>query len=51
MAKATLKTNADIREVRRDLKRKGYILRAYKQPDGTYRYSIRKNTYTHGTGK
>lgn len=45
MAECILKEGADVEEVRREVRKKGYVLRAYKQPDGTYRYTLRKNIY------
>ena len=45
MAKCILKPNADAQQVRREMKRRGYILRTYQRPDGTVKYTLRKNTY------
>ena len=47
MANCILKDGADLKRVRREMKKKGFVLRAYRQPDGTYRYTLRKNTYRH----
>ena len=45
MANCIIKPGADIRQIRREMKQRGYILRTYKQPDGSCRYRLRKNTY------
>ena len=45
MAKCILKPNADAQQVRREMKRRGYILRTYQRPDGSVKYTLRKNTY------
>ena len=45
MAELILKKNADVTFLRKYYKKRGFILRAYKQPDGTFRYTLRKNTY------
>ena len=45
MARCFLKEGADVKEVRKEMKRKGYTLRVYKQADGTKKYTLRKKTY------
>ena len=48
MARCIIKKNADVEELRRRAKAKGYILRSYRQADGSYKYTLRKNTYRKG---
>ena len=45
MAKCILKPGADIQQVRRTMRKRGYTLRTYKQADGSVKYTLRKKTY------
>ena len=45
MAKCIIKEGADIAELRRIMRKRGYTLRTYKQADGTVKYTLRKKTY------
>ena len=49
MARCTLKEGADVQEVRRIMQKRGYTLRAYKQADGTVKYTLRKKSYHYKT--
>lgn len=49
MARCTLKEGADVQEVRRTMQKRGYTLRAYKQADGTVKYTLRKKSYHYKT--
>ena len=49
MAKCILKPGADIQQVRLEMRKRGYTLRAYKQADGTVKYTLRKKSYHYKT--
>ena len=40
-----MKQGANIAQIRKYYKKKGLILRVYHRPDGTVKYTLRKNTY------
>ncbi len=44
MAKCYIENDADMRSLRRLLKRRGYVLRCYRRNGGVM-FSIRRNTY------
>jgi len=45
MAKCIINPDADVQTVRRIMQKKGYTLRAYKQADGTEKYTLHKKKY------
>ena len=45
MAKCIIKEGVDVEVLRGLLRKKGYTLRAYKQPDGTEKYTLRKKKW------
>ena len=45
MANLRLKPGTNVPKLKKELKKRGFILRKYKQPDGTHRYSLLRNTY------
>ena len=42
MAKCIINPDADVQTVRRIMQKKGYTLRAYKQADGTEKYTLQE---------
>ena len=45
MAQVTIKPGTDIPKLKKELKKRGFILRVYKQPDGSERYTMHRHTY------
>lgn len=45
MAKCIINPDADVQTVRRIMQKRDYTLRAYKQADGTEKYTLHKKKY------
>ena len=45
MSRCIIPAGTDVKALRKQLKKSGFVLRSYKQPDGSVRYTIRTNTY------
>ena len=45
MARVTLKEGTDVPKLKKALKKRGFVLREYKEPDGSKRYTLHRNPY------
>ena len=45
MARVIIRPGTDIKALKKRLKKRGYVLRAYKQCDGSILYRLHRNSY------
>ena len=45
MARIKINPSTDIKTLKRDLKKRGFVLRVYHPPDGSTRYVVHRNRY------